>query len=293
MLSNGSDRRRVLPLLVALQVVALSAASTAQIHVDFFNYTAATVIPNWIEARGDWQATGASMQCEGTQQQQFALHTPSGNLRDCVVECTVDVSSPWMQFAGPVCRAFRPMSGRFGEDLIAAKVQDNDGDGLCDRLYLYQHTPGTFPNGLAAGFFGGQTARVRLHVAGTRIAAHCDYDNDGNWDVGLDMNTSLGVRSAPCGATGWDRARILRWAMYNRVLLHHRQSPPAALGNTLRMVMTGQPNERYAAATCLSNTGIPVGGGRSIPGAFDPLFAWTRGLPSYTGALDFQGAGEL
>jgi hypothetical protein len=278
--------RNQICLVALLGVLALAGATTAQTFLDGFNYMTGTNIPGYTEQRGDWQATGVSVQSQtGVTFQELTYDKIKDT--DCCVEVLAiyDTAAPQLQYTGPILRYSG--SGTTAS-FFMIKVQDNGTprDGW-DYYFTYFYNGSSFSSvGMAAAISPPtKQARVRLQVldqgSSVLVQIYIDTDLDGKWDITKSTTTSYGLgQKGLIGVNGYQNAIADNLKFFDACLW---LAGTPQIGSLVKLSGRGLAGLNYQGACSFSNTGIPVGGGRVIPLAADNLF-----FLSMTNPLIFQ-----
>lgn len=271
---------------------AVGAAAPAQTFHDPFNHPPSTTISGYTEQRGDWMALGTAVQSNASTTFQ-ELTYDSITALDCCVEtvCNYDSAAPQLQYCGPIARY---TGSGASANFFMVKVQDNSTpyDGW-DRAFVYYHSPGFGSVGIP--FYDitptSKQTRVRLQVvdqgAMVLVQVWLDTDNDGKWDHAASAMTANHFgKAGRIGVNGYRNAIVDDLRFFDVPLW---LAGPAQIGTTVAMPGRGTANHGYVGACSLSRGAIPIGGGRAVPLAADPLFFTT--FPSAPPSVfsSFQG----
>lgn len=289
--------RRLLVALVviALVVIASSAAVTAQSWSDAFNYPAGTIVGNWVEHLKDWQATGTAAMAQDIANYQH-MTQPKQVHRDCCVECVASyntAATSSLQFGGVIIRANNPGAGSFGSDLIHVKYQGSGGNFSIVYLYENNATGGLSAVNTSAG--PSPSGRLRVLAIDNRVIAQVDTNQDGKWDAQVTKTVSLPVKSGPVGVCGYGGALVDTYRVFNAVLAAAVGSPAPNPGNTIQLVMRGSPRAPYIVGLSLGKGPIGLSPVVGIPLSYDPVLvaSLSGAFLGFRGVLDVSGDGAF
>ena len=286
--------------LIVAVVLVVAGPTQAQVWTDDFTY-AGSVLGNWVEHRGDWtalanQAKAAEFNPPPPSPFITFATQPTLSYKDCVAQCVVRInpSGQKNQVGGVALRVTNPANDK---DMVAVEVRDVSGDMKFDTIMLTERTPtGTWYNRNPIRMPTPVTqVTVRMHVKDDRMSWVVDTDGNGEWDYGA--NTSIQntpAITAPIGILGTYGVLIDDVKIYDAVVWTSGVWQPV-MGNEYPLPIRGLPGKAYQAACALSNTGIPIPGGRFVPLWPDALFGASTGgaLPTifknFGGFLDAQG----
>lgn len=266
-------------ITAALLGAVVGASASAQSFYDEFNFPTGTVIPGYTEQRGDWQATGSSVQSNvGTTFQELTYDSIKDV--DCCVEtlCNYDFASPQLMYCGPIARY---QGAGASANFFMIKVQDNGSprDGW-DTAYLYYYNGSSFGSiGLGSMPISppSKQTRVRLQVIdqgpSVLVQVYLDTDNDGKWDITNSTTTAnLLGQGGLIGANGY-RNGIVDNLKYFDVPLWLSGTP--SVGTSVKIPGRGTPNDGYVGACSFSRGPIQIDATRAVPLGLDPLFFTT------------------
>jgi hypothetical protein len=284
-------------------VTSLLLASQLGAQVMVEDFSSNTLPPAWQVRSGTWTfQNGQATQTAGV----WGYLTLQGiSLYNCVVECDVYWgTTAAVKFGGVAARH----PGTAADDACMVKVQSNGATVMgFDTLWNYER-----PSGGALA----QTAIAPLMTA-TRIRLVClngegwlyhDSNQDGVFDKMVGPKPYTGHPAAgELGITGYAQnsaaAVIDNFAYYDAVLTDDGSTTPIIGTNHLMTLTT--PATRitpFICAAALSNGtkngikgGIPIGGGRWVPLAPDPILNLSLALGGplgLVGITDAQGVGK-
>jgi hypothetical protein len=276
-------------LLIAATTLSLTLTSFTNAQILIETFDGPNLPANWQVRSGSWAIV--NQRATGT------------NLTNCVVEADVYWGGTAVQLGGVCARH----GGTATEDCCMVKVQSNSSTVLgFDTLWSYER-PGSAVAKTAITPLMTKT-RIRLLIVGDTGWLQIDSTQDGIYDtvVGPKVyatHSGPGEVGVVCYFNG-NAASIDNFALYNAVLMEDGASTPK-IGTTYTMTLTTQATQLtpYVCAAALSNGGtnsgnlggIPLGGGRFIPLALDPIFdlSLTAGSAlGFVGTTDATGVGK-
>jgi len=281
---------------VALALALAAGTGAAQTFLDPFLYPPGTMIPGYTEQRGDWTVVANQVKAQaGISNQELTTDVISDRDGCAEVLAIFDTAAPDLQRTGPILRH----SGTGATaTYFMIKVQDNTSPyNAFDSYFVYWYNGASFlSTGLSAAGLPPSTAiRTRLQVieetGGVRLQMFLDTNVDGKWDIVRSAVTTQGIGSS--GRIGINGARgvIADDLKYFDATLYLDGTP--AVGNPVNLKGRGTAGLGYVGACSLGHSGIPIGGGRSIPLDLDSLLLLSLSLPSvfqnFQGTTDANG----
>ena len=281
--------------------LVLTQAAAGQAFIDPFNLPTGTLIPGYTEQRGDWMATGTRVQSSVlTTHQELTL---DGFLAKdvCVdVMAEYDVSTPTLQYEGPLCRYTGSGSAA---SYFMFKIQDNSsGSGSFNTAYLYWYDGSGWTYLVPSITIAPTTrARVRLQVvdraADVLVTGRIDSNDDGTWDYEVQATTTLGFGvTGNVGVVGYRNGLADDFSFYN-VPVYRDPLGPLAIPSTGNVFQgSGNPGDLFIGGLSGSRAAVPLplGGPFFLPVDWDYLFNLTvfvlpSLVPGFTGVIDANG----
>jgi hypothetical protein len=284
---------------VTLALSLLAGLASAQQYIDPFGYAPGTLIPGYTEQRGNWIATGTTVQSQlGATFQELTFDTFAD--RDACVETVAiyDTVTPGLMYTGPIVRH---NGAGAASTYFMVKLQDNGvpRDGF-DTYWVYYYN-GASHTFVAAGSNGtiappALRVRARLQVIeeapNVRVQIFLDTNLDGTWEISREWLSLLGVGTAAgkIGVAGYQNA-IADDLKYFNANLWLSGTPQVGMPVNLKGRATS--GFGYLGACSLGHSGIPLGDGRVIPLDLDALFLLSLTTPvifsNFTGVVDANG----
>jgi len=280
-------------------LVLLAGLASAQQFIDPFNYAPGTLIPGYTEQRGNWVATGTTVQSQSGVTFQELTHDTFLDRDACVETVAIyDTTLPGLMYTGPIVRH---NGAGAAATYFMVKLQDNGvpRDGW-DTYWVYYYNGASFQF-LVAGSNGAITppslgVRARLQVieeaANVRVQVFLDTNLDGNWDITREFLTALGFGTAAgkIGVNGYQNA-IADDLKYFNANLYLAGTPQ--VGMPVNLNGRGTSGFGYVGACSLGHSGIPLGDGRVIPLDLDALLLLSLSTPAiftnFSGTVDANG----
>jgi hypothetical protein len=278
-----------LPARFLLLSFLAAAPAVAQQFEDRFKFPSGTTIPGYVEQRGDWRATGTAVQGQAMPIVQELTHGVHQD-RDACLDAV-----PLINFAraaqatiGPVLRYVGPAAA---PSYFALRLHDSVPPFSGFDSWSLDWYDGVNFNQLAGAAINPPAtgAVVRLQTmdegANTRVQAWLDVNFDATWDVSADVSTPFGVGllgGIGLNASGDPIVQQIAW--FNATL---RLLDRPVIGTSVRLHGRSQPGLIYQGACSLTSGNIPIGGGRNVPLAVDPLFLLSLSTPAIF--QDFAG----
>jgi len=268
-------------VILCLAMVLIAGSATAQWFIDPFGYPPGTTIPGYTEQRGDWMATGSTVQSNAATTFQELTNDTWTDKDVCVETVAIyDMAAPNLMYTGPIARY---TGSGASANFFMIKLQDNSSprDGF-DRWFAYFYNGSSFsPVATSPSYYADispptKRARVRLQVieesTDVRVQLFLDTDVDGKWDATREWRSTYGIGSTgKIGICGYRNAIADDLKYFNATLY---LADPPKVGNFARLIGRGLPNETYVGACSFGHSGFPVGPGHVVPLDLDPLF-WT------------------
>jgi len=250
-------------------LILLGTSLSAQVFVEPFNYPNGPNIPGWTTVNGSWAINNGRLYATGSGWRY--INRTGLTAKDCVMDAEFFLITSALQFGGLTAR--HP-GGSSTTNLVMCKIQNNSSPGPAtafNRCYIYER-PGAsvykdVPIPRPTSVF------CRMIILDKNAWMLVDADKNGIFEmvVGPKVLTSV-FTSGLAGMNSYGPCEMDNFKFYNAVIINDSGNPTPRPGVALQFNLRGKPSHSYQAASSLGRTGIPIGSGRIIPLAADPLF---------------------